>query len=375
MKVKAYPLPDNRHCIGLKYGPVVLSGALGTESMEESKTGVDVTIATCNIAMKDFITVKGKDGLGGTDDDVEEWIKNIDQNVVKTEGKVEFHLKGTDRDDIVFTPHYKQHKERYGIYWNMVAKDSRALQEHIKSIKEKARLERVSIDSVPLGNDQYELLHNIQGENTGAGTFNGMMLRHAWSEAGWFSYDMKVKAGISNYIRAKYFSGNAGRTFNIYIDGELLIEETIKDKIPGEFYDEYYKIPEGMLKDKEKVTVKFHVRGDSWVGGVFDKLSIVSDYDNNPSVKEISFDGGKLDKVYDGDVTEYTLTAADMGDKLTLRVTPYNDNSLIYVNDVLIDEAKPRVMDISSVDKIVVKAVAEDFSTEKIYTFMLEKND
>ena len=374
MKVKAYPLPDNRHCIGLKYGPVVLSGALGTESMEESKTGVDVTIATCNIAMKDFITVKGKDGLGGTDDDVEEWIKNIDQNVVKTEGKVEFHLKGTDRDDIVFTPHYKQHKERYGIYWNMVAKDSRALQEHIKSIKEKARLERVSIDSVPLGNDQYELLHNIQGENTGAGTFNGMMLRHAWSEAGWFSYDMKVKAGISNYIRAKYFSGNAGRTFNIYIDGELLIEETIKDKIPGEFYDEYYKIPEGMLKDKEKVTVKFHVRGDSWVGGVFDKLSIVSDYDNNPSVNEISFDGGKLDKVYDGDVTEYTLTAADMGDKLTLRVTPYNDNSLIYVNDVLIDEAKPRVMDISSVDKIVVKAVAEDFSTEKIYTFTLEKN-
>lgn len=371
MTVKAYPLPDNRHCIGLKYGPVVLSGALGTESMEESKTGVDVTIATCNINMKDFITVKGKNGLGGTDDDVEEWIKNISRNVVKTDGKVEFHLKGTDRDDILFTTHYKQHKERYGIYWNMVAKDSKALQEHIKSSKEKARLERVAIDSVPLGNDQYELLHNVQGENTGAGTFNGMMLRHAWSENGWFSYDMKVKQGVNNYIRAKYFSGNAGRTFNIYIDGELLIEETIKDKIPGNFYDEYYKIPEDMLRDKEKVTVKFHVRGDSWVGGVFDKLSIVSDYDNDPSVKEMSFDGGKLDKVYDRDVTEYTLTVLSSDDKLTLRVTPDNSNGLIYADDILIDESEPRVIDVSSKDKIVVRSVAEDFSTEKIYTFML----
>lgn len=371
MTVKAYPLPDNRHCIGLKYGPVVLSGALGTESMEESKTGVDVTIATCNINMKDFITVKGKNGLGGTDDDVEEWIKNISRNVVKTDGKVEFHLRGTDRDDILFTIHYKQHKERYGIYWNMVAKDSKALQEHIKSSKEKARLERVAIDSVPLGNDQYELLHNVQGENTGAGTFNGMMLRHAWSENGWFSYDMKVKQGVNNYIRAKYFSGNAGRTFNIYIDGELLIEETIKDKIPGNFYDEYYKIPEDMLRDKEKVTVKFHVRGDSWVGGVFDKLSIVSDYDNDPSVKEMSFDGGKLDKVYDRDVTEYTLTVLSSDDKLTLRVTPDNSNGLIYADDILIDESEPRVIDVSSKDKIVVRSVAEDFSTEKIYTFML----
>lgn len=218
---------------------------------------------------------------------------------------------------------------------------------------------------------QYELLHNIQGENTGAGTFNGMMLRHAWSEKGWFSYDMKVKQGVNNFLRAKYFDGNVGRTFNIYIDDELLIEETIKDKIPGKFYDEYYKIPETMLKDKEKVTVKFHVRGDSWVGGVFDKLSIVSDYDNNPKVKNMTFSGGKIDKEYDGDITEYTLTAEPLNDKLTLRVTLDNSNCLIYVDGILIDDTQPRVIDISSKDSIAVRSVAEDFSTEKTYTFRL----
>lgn len=371
MTIKAYPLPDNKHCIGLKYGPVVLSGALGTEDMEESKTGVDVTIATCNIPMKDFITVLGKDGKDSTEDDVEEWINNIEKNVVKIDGKVEFHLSGTDRDDIIFSTHYKQHKERYGIYWNMVAKDSKALQEHIKNGKEKARLDRVAIDSVPLGNDQYELLHNIKGENTGAGTFNGTMLRHAWSEKGWFSYDMEVKQGIKNYLRAKYFSGNVGRTFNIYVDGILLKEETIEDRIPGKFYDEYYEIPEEMIAGKDKVTVKFAVRGDSWVGGVFDKLSIVSDYDDDASVKEISVSGGKLNKAYDKDATEYEIAAGD--DRITLSFQLNNPNSLIYVNNILIDDTKPRTIDIENLKNIEIKSIAEDFSTEKVYNFLIKK--
>lgn len=373
MTVKAYSLPDNSHCIGLKYGPVVLSGALGTEDMEESKTGVDVTIATCNIPMKDFITVNGKDGKDSTEDDVTEWINNIESNVVKTDGKVEFHLKGTDRDDIVFSTHYKQHKERYGIYWNMVAKDSEALQKHIKNGKEKARLERVSIDSVPLGNDQYELLHNIKGDNTGAGTFNGLMLRHAWSTDGWFSYDMQVKQGINNYLRVKYFSGNAGRTFNIYIDEELLIEETIKNKMPGDFYDEYYRLPSELIAGKDKVTVKFHVRGDSWVGGIFDKLSIVSDYDSDPSIRDIAFDNGNLDKEYDKDVTDYTLTQNAGSDTVSLRLMLDNDNGLIYVNDILTDDSEARVIRTENISQIVIKSVAEDFKTEKIYTFNIIK--
>ncbi len=373
MTVKAYGLPDNKNCIGLKYGPVVLSGALGMEDMEESKTGVDVTIATCNIPMKDFITVNGKDGKDSTEEDVRNWIENIEENVVKTDGKVEFHLRGTDRDDIVFSTHYKQHKERYGIYWNMVAKDSNALQKHIKSGKEKARLERVAIDSVPLGNDQYELLHNVKGENTGAGTFNGLMLRHAWSENGWFSYDMQVKQGVNNYLRVKYFSGNVGRTVKIYVDEEVLIEETIKDKIPGDFYDEYYKIPENIMAGKEKVTVKFHVRGDSWVGGIFDKLSIVSDYDSDSSVKNITFDNADMDKVYDRDVTEYALTQNADSDTVTLKIELDNNNGLVYVNDVLVDDSQPREISTKDISEIVVKSVAEDFKAERTYTFSIKK--
>lgn len=362
MKIKAHTLHDNKHCMALKYGPVVLSGALGTQDMEESKTGVDVTIATCNIPMKDFITVNENES-------VDRWIENIESNVERIPGEFKFHLKNTDRDDIIFSTHYKQHEERYGIYWNMVEKDSKALQKHIKDSKEKSRLERVAIDSVPLGNDQYELLHNIKGDNTGAGTYNGLMLRHAWGENGWFSYNMKVNPELNNYLRVKYFSGNEGRTFNIYIDGEILIEETIKNKIPGEFYDEYYKIPKEMIEGKESIEVKFSVRGDSWVGGIFDKLSIVSDYDNKAEIKNISFEGAKMDKVYDEFITEYELTPEDESDRVALSFELQNNNMLVYVNDVLVEDTQKRYMDIKENKQIIVRAVAEDFITEKIYKF------
>jgi len=367
MQVRAYPLHDNRHCIGLKYGPVVLSAGLGTEAMEESKTGVDVTIATKNISIKDFITVKAADGSEySTEKDVDAWIADIGRNVVKTPEKLEFSLRGTDSDALVFTPHYRRYKERYGIYWNMGARDSEALQKHIRKAKEHARLERVRIDSIPLGNDQYELLHNIQGENTGAGTFNGLMLRHAWSAQGWFSYDMKVKQGEANYLLVKYFSGNAGRTFNIYIDDVLLKEETIENRVPDGFYEECYPLSKELIEGKDIVCVKFAVRGDSWVGGIFDKLSIVSDYTANAGIVHMNIIGGTLNQSFCGNITEYTLSMD--ADDICFQAELADKNGLLYVNDILVDDTLERREKLKRGDILTLKAVAEDYTTEKIYT-------
>ena len=44
MRVSAHTLPDNPHAAAFTYGPYVLSADLGTEDMEETTTGVDVTV-------------------------------------------------------------------------------------------------------------------------------------------------------------------------------------------------------------------------------------------------------------------------------------------------------------------------------------------
>jgi len=363
LHIVAYPLHDNKHSIAMKYGPVVLSAALGTKDMEESKTGVDVTIATRNISIKDFVTIPtGK---------VDEYIENIEENVVRNGDDVSFSFKGTDADDMVFTPHFKQHKERYGIYWNMVAKDSEALQKHIYDEKAKARLEKASIDSIPLGNDQYELLHNIKGENTGAGTFNGLQLRHAWSEKGWFSYDMTVEKGINNYLLAKYFGPNKGRTFNIYINDELLCEETIQDVNHGDFYDKKYLIPEKYTSEG-KINVKFAVRGDSWVGGVFDKLCIVKDYSDKAGLEKLTVDGAKLDKTFDGEVLDYSAELCDNKSTVVMNFTPADTDGLVYVDGILIDDTQDREMTVTSGQVINVKAYGADFESCRTYTITIK---
>ncbi len=282
MEVQVSRLVDKQECVAFTYGPCVLSAGLGTASMTTASHGVNVLKATKNVTIKDYISV-------GTDS-VNAWISNIKNNLVQTPGKVEFTLRNTDEDNnLKFTPHYQRYKDRYGIYFTLMKMDAAALEAYLKAKKETEEREALTIDSVPVTNDQYELLHNLQGNSTG-GSFNGLMYRHAnvnssngiassVTGAGWFSYDMTVIPSIKNYLVAKYYSGDSGRTFNIYIDGQLLKEETVRSQNPTGFYEVKYLIPSEWLNGKSKVTVKFANRGASFVGGIFGTVYILRDPD------------------------------------------------------------------------------------------------
>jgi DUF1680 family protein len=266
-------LPDDKHSVAFRFGPVVLSAALGKEDMIESRTGVNVTVPTKYMYMKDYIIVK--------EVNIDIWLNNLVKNLVRNGDTLEFFLKGTDEDEhLIFTPHYKQHEERYGLYWNLVEEGSDKLEEIIRVRKEEDEKQRLIVDAFPVGNDQYELQHNVMGENTEAASFDGRNLRHAYvkdGKKGWFSYELKVDPSVNNNLVATYFSGNKGRTFDIYIDEELLIEETIGYEKENVFYDRVYKIPSSYVEGKEKITVKFVTRGDSFVGGLFDLLCVIRD--------------------------------------------------------------------------------------------------
>ncbi|MBS5937642.1 beta-L-arabinofuranosidase domain-containing protein [Clostridium sp.] len=366
MKVGAYDLPDNEHVVAFKYGPIVLSAGLGSEDMVESSTGVDVTIPTKNIIIKDFITVN---------DDINQWIDNIENNLVKTENKLEFTLRNTYEDNnLIFSPHYMQYEERYGIYWNIVEEDSELLQNHILITKVNSRREEAKIDSLPVGNDQYELHHNIQGENTAATTYGGYNLRHAWKD-GWFSYEMKVDSAITNYLLIKYYSGDHGRTFDIYIDDELLINETLENVDPGKFYDKSYEIPSKMVEDKKQVTVKFVTRGNSYVGGVFDVFSVIRAFNDNASLSSLTFNSGRLSEDFSNDITDYTLYVLEETTEVIMNVTPYNKNGLVYLNDILIDDTLDRKIKLNNDAETEIQIVskAENHETEKIYNIKIVK--
>lgn len=115
MSVMVHKLPDNQNAVAFKYGPYVLSANMGDSEMHTTTTGVNVTIPESNLNISDTFVIEN--------DTVENWLKNINENLVKDENSMNFTLKGTNQD-LVFSPHYKQHTNRYGIYFHLKEKGS-----------------------------------------------------------------------------------------------------------------------------------------------------------------------------------------------------------------------------------------------------------
>ena len=260
MEIAVYDLPDNENVVAFKYGPVVLSADLGSDDLSTGVTGVNVTIPSADSSISDCIVLSE----GQT---IEQWLADINNNLVRNGDKLEFTLQNSERE-LVFTPHYQQHQSRYGIYFELI--DENTVSTDDQSDKYEV------IDSLPVANDQYEFSHNLKADLSGTGMHKGLNYRHSEAD-GFFSYDLAVDSTATNYLVVKYFSGDAGRRFVILVDGQLLEDVTIENTNPDGFYDAYYQLPAEMVEGKEKVTVTFEARYNSYAGGIFDRLSMVKD--------------------------------------------------------------------------------------------------
>lgn len=110
MQITVHSLPDNENTVAFKYGPWVLSADMGNKDMQTDITGVNVTIPMPDDSLSDTILIK--------DGSVKVWLENISNNLVRVQEKLQFTLKGTNQN-LTFSPHYKQHKHRYGIYFTL----------------------------------------------------------------------------------------------------------------------------------------------------------------------------------------------------------------------------------------------------------------
>ncbi|MDQ6417881.1 glycoside hydrolase family 127 protein [Paenibacillus sp. LHD-117] len=367
MEVKVSALKDNEEAVAFTYGPVVLSAGMGSEQMVSvPHLAVQKAHIPEGLSFKDYILIEE-----GT---VEEWMSNVKNNLVKTEGKVEFTLRNTDEDDnLIFTPYYLNTGERYGIYFYLSALDSPFFQNNILNKKNTARKEVALIDEVQVTNDQHELAHNLQGNSSG-GSYGGYQYRHASGAntgEGWLSYDLAVNPAITNYVSTKYYSGDAGRTFNVYVDGALIQEVTVEAKTPAQFYDVRYAIPAHLVAGKSKVTVKFANRGNSFMGGLFGTVSIMKDYSTNADLQSVTI-GNTVATVHD---REWTISVPHNAEEGMVRFKPVNANALVYVDDILIDDTIERKIPLSAdITTLNIRVVAEDRETENTYTLSIKKS-
>lgn len=119
-----------------------------------------------------------------------------------------------------------------------------------------------------VGEQQPEVEHNFVGENIDSGLRDGRRWRHS----GWFQYTLSTRAERAVNLVVTYWGGDAGRTFDILANDELLVTEKLDDSRPGQFFVKWYSVPVKVLSGAAtgRINMKFSIKPGRRTGADYD---------------------------------------------------------------------------------------------------------
>ncbi|MBD3940464.1 glycoside hydrolase family 127 protein [Microbacterium sp. NEAU-LLC] len=397
MKLVAIAAPDNPDFVAFRYGPTVLSAGAGTKDLGAyTPVGIGVRVPKLDPdALSSLVVAQGTSAT---------WLASLSENLVRIEdsadGEVQFEVRGTSNaDGTRFTPHYLRSQERYAMYVTIESPDSQAAQQRILDSKLAQRTTELYIDSLTnFDNNNFEAEKNKKASaNSTVGTFNGRQYRDA-NSGGWFSWDLEVDpAAEKNLLAVTYYSGDSGRSFDVYLDDVKLKTQTITNSAgTNVFYDVVDEISRtyidgpgvrhkvdalgNLVLDAEGnpipvVTVRFQSTG-GFAGGVFGIATtrpLV--YDSNPALKALTFDVGTLDTPFAPATTSYVLSVPAGVTEVDFDADPQFESGLVKVGDILIDDTQPRRVAVTpgSPTALTITSFAQDHTTSTSYTVLIQE--
>lgn len=260
-------LPNVNNYIAIMHGPVLLAAKTETENLndllaDDSRWG--------------HIAGGKKLPLDKAPIILEDNIPSIPNKLKPVTGKpLTFSasdLKTINPATTIFEPFYTIHDSRYMMYW--MALSNAGYHNYLDSVaaieKQKLELEKRTIDFVAPGEQQPEADHLILKQNSNTGNQQDAFWRDASNE-GWFSYQLSTNNETNLSLLVKYWGAEWGnRKFDIYIDDEKLVTEDNTGKWnQSAFHTIEYKIPDAMVKGKNKVRVKFQALPGNTAGAVY----------------------------------------------------------------------------------------------------------
>lgn len=166
---------------------------------------------------------------------------------------------------LTLIPFFEVHDARYMIYWQVTTPDE--LENLRRRIAERERqqeeLNARTIDVVMSGEQQPEVEHGFNGEQTEAGYTDGQ----AWRSArGWFSYTLHDVQREGQAIRISYAGRVPNRKFEVIIN-DVLVKTIDSAAQQDGTVEEDITIPAELRK--ETITVKFQASEGSTTGQIY----------------------------------------------------------------------------------------------------------
>jgi hypothetical protein len=253
------PLPDNPRRVAILWGPLVLAGDLGPES-ERREPGAQ---AAPPPAAPVFIAAERPVG---------DWLKPVPDKA----GCFRTERVGRDRE-VDFVPFYRLHRRTYAVYWDLFTPaewDKRAA-EIAAQQEQQRKLEAATVGFAQPGEMQAERDARMEGEDT---TPERLMGRPGRRGRKWFSFELPVDPAHPMTLVVTYNHDEwQERAFDILVDGQRIGEQVIERRGPLRFFDVAYPVPAELVKDKQKVTVKFQATAGKEIGAVYGLRMIRAD--------------------------------------------------------------------------------------------------
>jgi hypothetical protein len=168
-----------------------------------------------------------------------------------------------------FMPFFRLHDSRYALYFPQSTPGDYARMRADTAAREAERLalDARTIDQVAPGEQQPESDHFFQGEGAEAGVNGGRHWRHA---SKWFSYRLNDSNGEAKVLRLTFARVDAGRRFDIVVNGQRIAEVELPGDEAQEFYTRDYVLPAALVQGAGgKLEVAFRAKYGSIAGGLY----------------------------------------------------------------------------------------------------------
>ncbi|CAN7271520.1 glycoside hydrolase family 127 protein [Pseudoduganella sp. LjRoot289] len=177
-------------------------------------------------------------------------------------------VQGPGSEHIRFIPFFRLHDSRYMIYWQQTTPANMSVMRAAtaKAESERLALDAITVDQVAPGEQQPESDHFFKGEGADAGINKG---RHWRQASGWFSYELNDREGKARTLRLTFSKADAGRKFDIVVNGELLETVTLGADAADEIYTRDFAVPAGQSGQSRKLIVKFVAQAGSRAGNLY----------------------------------------------------------------------------------------------------------
>ena len=258
MHMNLEELPNEPGYISMLRGPIVMGAKMGTHDLRGL---IADDHRWAHIAHGSLVPMFDVPPIIGSRKEIQAKL----QNMQPVSGKP-FHytVPGLFSDDkykdLELEPFFNIHDSRYMIYWLTASRHEydEIIRKRKEEEQQKILLDGRTVDAVKTAEQQPEIDHLMKQERTGTGVF----MEQPWRETrpgGYFQYQLKTDGREDLSLMVRYWGKEPEhRIITIAIDGQQLAADQISGRWDkGEFVNVEYKIPAGMLKSKEYITVKF----------------------------------------------------------------------------------------------------------------------